>query len=102
MIYEERFSIKYPCPFLQGRPCTGDACPLWRWFDAPEPEIRIIDHVDPLAKFAPDERPDGVPADYEFFPAEDNDDACWVELEESAIARRRGFCGGGGLPKYAE
>lgn len=102
MIYQDRYSEFKKCPFLPGRKCAGADCGGWRWYDPEEPEQIIIDHVDPLATVEPSFRPKDVPASYRFWPSNGDDAAYWMERMESAIARRRGYCGLAGNVRFTE
>jgi hypothetical protein len=102
MIFENRWSQFHKCPRMSDRKCAGDVCAAWRWYDPPEPDPIMIDHIDPLATVEPTDRPADVPKGYEFFPSSGKYDAVWAETEESAILRRRGYCGLAGKMKFAQ
>ena len=91
------------CP-LQRDKCADEDCMAWRWFDPPEPEPRIVEHSDPLAEVEPTDRPADVPKSYGFWPCDPKEgtDACWIEPENEAVKRRRGYCGAFGKPEFAE
>lgn len=101
MIYQSRLSSLKGCPFLPGRKCLGDDCGGWR-HDPEEPELRIIEHNDPLAEVEPTKRPADVPASYEFWPCDTKEgtDACWFEPESKAERRRHGYCGFAGQWRF--
>lgn len=101
MIFERRKSMFFRCPFLEGE-CLAAGCAAWRWFDGPNPEPITIDHEKPLAKVKPDVRPKGIPKNFKFYGADDDGCAFWSEPEESAVARRRGYCGACGKPEVYE
>jgi len=102
MIFQDRYSEFKKCPLLPGKKCVGATCGGWRWHDPPEPELRIIEHSDPMAKVEPADRPADVPKSYRFWPSDGDGGACWIEPTENAIARRKGYCGFAGKMRWTE
>lgn len=76
-------------PSMAGTACIGEKCMAWQWADSGNRMRRLCS--DPNATTEP-ERPASVPASWTFYPCED-DEACWVEPEEEAMQRRKGYCG---------
>ncbi len=76
--------------------CSGSRCMKWRWRDPLRMQSKP--DTDLMAKEQP-ERPPWIPADWTFEPQDDDNPASWVEPEEKAQARRRGYCGLAGKPQ---
>lgn len=92
--------------------CVGTECMGWRWSEKMS-KPRIIDCEDKTALVAEDGAAvEFVPDGYKFVPAKLADivntdgsplvdkAARWVEPEDQAKARRRGYCGKAGIPSY--
>lgn len=79
--------------------CIGSRCAMWRWADETKRRIHWASvqgaHTEEEAGTKPD-----LCEGWEFRPAED-DPACWVEPEDRAMARSRGYCGLAGKPEVA-
>lgn len=75
--------------------CIASSCMMWRWENIPHRNSYIC--YDQDAREEPP-RPELVPPDYEFYPADDKRFAMWIETEESAMKRATGYCGLGGKP----
>lgn len=79
--------------------CVADKCAMWRWGEPLERRFVVCD--DPSVIEEP-KRPDVIPTSWTFMPHEDDDPAGWVEPVDEMFARRRGYCGMAGEPKWAE
>lgn len=99
MILTESQARDRHCPHtLVG--CDASDCMMWRWAEpvrlrftmAPD-EFNTIGENDPEPP-----RPSHVPASWTWCPCVE-DPAGWVEPNESAMARRCGFCGLAGKPE---
>lgn len=93
-----------PARLVVGCKCLGADCGGWRWWEdvaltflmARDPELQAT--WDALGEDDdPPERPDHVPASYDFV-YQDGEPAGWVEPFEQANLRRRGYCGPSGRP----
>lgn len=80
--------------------CAGSRCAMWRWADSPS--CRRIRLCDQLHATTEPERPSSMPTSWVFepwAPAHPDGWAQWIEPEEEAHARRRGYCGLAGKPE---
>ncbi len=75
--------------------CCASSCMAWRWAES-TPCRDVMPARDPHAATEPD-RPEHLPASWQFCPCDDAS-ACWVEPAEEAAARRSGYCGLAGKP----
>jgi hypothetical protein len=79
-------------------PCIGSACMMWRWFDL-APACRRVAFGDLNEEPA---RPAHVPASWKWCSWEGELPFSatwgWLEPDEEAKARRRGYCGLSGYP----
>lgn len=77
--------------------CIADECAMWR-FSAPLQTARFSPAINATATKEEDAGPrPNIPDDWKFVPFED-EMAGWLEPQESANARRRGYCGLAGKP----
>jgi hypothetical protein len=108
MLTKHTLAHQKACPLLMlsprenqtGMVCMGASCMLWRWAEHP-----------PIRKFWPAKNPEATEPEgkrptnggsvfvWSGYTPGDDDGAGWVETEESAAARRMGFCGLGGEPR---
>lgn len=81
--------------FTSAATCVGPQCALWRPIDLPR-RRSFLAH-DAMATDEP-KRPDVVPPTWEWcgFDPGDREPAQWIEPENEAMQRVRGYCGGGG------
>lgn len=79
--------------------CIGPRCAMWRWDDVVNRRQRNAEKHDAATEQEAGYKPPHCEG-WEFFPAGDAQ-ACWVEPEESANARRVGYCGLAGKPGIA-
>ena len=77
--------------------CIASGCAMWRWGD-PAPSRRVFVSESQTAISEPVGEYTG---DWPFVPYDpiDGEPACWLEPEDKAAARRRGFCGLAGRPE---
>lgn len=73
--------------------CVASVCAMWRW--ASTAKRRRYNCADQLAMEEP-ARPSNVPPSWTFCASEDGN-ACWLESEPEANARRTGYCGLAGM-----
>lgn len=74
--------------------CSASKCMAWRWVSDQRPGLwpcRLADAKYESAMVEPP-RPSWLPEDARFCPAED-DEAYWVESDQSYAARCLGYCG---------
>ena len=79
------------CPMI-GQHCLGSECMIWRWaFEATRHHVLCATYNPP---FEP-QRPENVPATWEYIPYDpsDGDPAGWLEPASDAQARSLGYCG---------
>lgn len=91
----------HPDPYIDADcRCAGSRCAMWRWSE-PRKARRAYTCDDTTATTDPGNRPGAVPADWCFEPhdAAEGDPAAWVEPEDQANLRRRGYCGLAGKPR---
>ena len=73
--------------------CIASQCAMWRWDHIPIRK-RIKTNRLVCSEEEAGGRPEHVPEDWLFEPADKGDDwSGWVEPQESSDARRTGFCG---------
>lgn len=89
MILNEYEASSKWCPAEINAQCLGSRCMAWRWQSDLRPRVHLCD--DRNAKVEPP-RPATVPASWKFCAC-DTDGASWVEPDDEAQARRKGFCG---------
>lgn len=100
MLMKENEAQEKGCPLLRMAPmgkfcgCIGSQCAMWRWYSAASPRRVKCENQAAETEAEAGTRPEGP---WEFAPC-DEFDAQWVETEESANARRLGYCGLAGRP----
>jgi hypothetical protein len=109
MLTKHTESYRLACPLLMiaaatndnlGTGCLGAQCNLWRWAEHPTLP-KFWPAKDPQATAPEGPAPTDGESVFEWAGYEPGDDvgAGWLELEDSAAARRKGFCGLGGEPR---
>lgn len=78
------------------RQCRADQCMAWEWLRLERRRVWMPDDPVPYAEPPLPEppRPDGLPADWTWYPAEPEVEyGRWIEPSEDALARSSGVCG---------